>query len=113
MQEMIHSLIILIFLKLPWQVKLRMVPVFTKTGHVLYCRPYLFFKHGTGVQKRLTINEDFKWTLSQFNSRPLVNDRDEMILMSSANKGFVVFNLDSILAFEKPGTVRLIFYKTG
>jgi hypothetical protein len=56
------------------------------------------------------INGDFKWPISQFNSRPLLNDRDEMILMSS-NKGFLVFNIDSLADSEKPGDVRLSFIK--
>ena len=68
-----------------------------------------FFNKVSGRQKKLSLNEDFKWQISQFNSRPLVNDRHEMILMSSAHKGFLVFNIDSIPYVEKPGTIRMSF----
>jgi len=78
------------------------------TGFVLPSHIY-FSNLTSGVQKKLTFNEDFKWPISQFNSKPLVNDHHEMILMSSVNKGFLVFNLDSIPGFKKPGTVQLSF----
>ena len=65
----------------------------------------------SGKHKKLSLNEDFKWKLSQFNSRPLFNDKGEIILMSSLNKGFVVFNLDSINNPEKPGNVNFSFVK--
>ena len=60
----------------------------------------------TGKQKRLSINRDFKWALSALSKEPLINKRNEMILMSSVQKGFVVFNLDSILDPVSPGIVR-------
>ncbi|HEV8273110.1 MAG TPA: ATP-binding protein [Chitinophagaceae bacterium] len=69
-----------------------------------------FYNTATGNRKEFVINGDFKWPISQFNSRPLLNDRDEMILMSS-NKGFLVFNIDSLADSEKPGDVRLSFIK--
>jgi two-component sensor histidine kinase len=69
-----------------------------------------FYNMATGHRKELMINGDFKWPISQFNSRPLLNDRGEMILMSS-NKGFLVFNIDSLANSEKPGDVRLSFIK--
>ena len=65
----------------------------------------------SGSQRKLLLNEDFKWQLSQFNSRPLVNDRGEMILMGKDRRGFVVFNLDSVAAAEKPGIIRFSFIK--
>jgi len=64
----------------------------------------------TGSRKDFVINGDFKWPISQFNSRPLLNDMGEMVLMSS-NKGFLVFNIDSLADSEKPGDVRLSFIK--
>jgi two-component sensor histidine kinase len=67
----------------------------------------------SGSQRKLLLNEDFKWQLSQFNSRPLVNDRGEMILMGKDRRGFVVFNLDSVAAAEKPGIVRFSFIKVN
>jgi two-component sensor histidine kinase len=67
----------------------------------------------SGSQRKLVLNEDFKWQLSQFNSRPLVNDQGEMILMSKGRKGFIVFDLDSVAAAEKPGVVRFSFMKLG
>jgi two-component sensor histidine kinase len=65
----------------------------------------------TGKQKRLSLNEDFKWKLSQLFSPPPVNDHGEMLLMSSDQKGFVVFNLDSILYPAAPDIVRFSFIK--
>ena len=65
----------------------------------------------TGKHKALTLNRDFKWELSQLNSRPLVNDSGEMIVMSSTQKGFLVFNIDSIPDPAKPGIVQLSFVK--
>src|SRR5258705_1044862 len=71
---------------------------------------YIYFLNSiTGRQKELKFNEDFKWQTSQLNSRPLVNDRGEMILMSSSHRGFLVFNIDSIPDPEKPGIVRFSF----
>ena len=69
-----------------------------------------FYNTVTGNRKEFVINGDFKWPISQFNSRPLLNDRGEMILMSS-NKGFLVFNIDSLADTEEPGDVRLSFIK--
>ncbi|HET6769907.1 MAG TPA: histidine kinase, partial [Chitinophagaceae bacterium] len=60
----------------------------------------------TGKQKRLLLNQDLTWLLSPLSYAPPVNDRGEMILMSSAQKGFVVFNIDSILAPVIPGIVH-------
>ncbi|HEV8284525.1 MAG TPA: ATP-binding protein [Chitinophagaceae bacterium] len=69
-----------------------------------------FYNTLTGSRKDFVINGDFKWPISQFNSRPLMNDKGEMILMSS-NKGFLVFNIDSLTDSEKPGAVHLSFIK--
>jgi len=65
----------------------------------------------TGKQKRLSLSQDFKWALSALNYAPLVNDRGEMILMSSAQRGFIIFNIDSILAPPTPGIVHFSFIK--
>lgn len=67
----------------------------------------------SGSQRKLTLNEDFKWPISQFNSPPLVNDRGEMIVMSSINKGFLVFNIDSVPLPSRPGIVNLSFIKVN
>ena len=69
-----------------------------------------FYNTLTGNRKDFVINGDFKWPISQFNSRPLLNDRGEMILMSS-DKGFLVFNINSLADSEKPGDIRLSFIK--
>ena len=69
------------------------------------------FNTVTKSQRKLLVKEDFKWNLSQFNSRPVVNDRGEMILMSKDQKGFTVFNLDSVAAAEKPGVIRFSLIK--
>jgi len=60
----------------------------------------------TGKQKRLLFNQDFKGSLSELSYTLLTNDLGEMILMSSAAREFVVFNLDSILPPPAPGIVR-------
>src|SRR5688572_1572854 len=65
----------------------------------------------TGKQKRLSINQDFMGSLSELTFPPPVNNRGEMILMSSAAREFVVFNLDSILPPAAPGIVRFSFIK--
>lgn len=65
----------------------------------------------TGKQKRLSLNLDFTWPLSAFSYSPLINDQGEMILMSSAQRGFVVFNIDSVLAPPTPGVVHFTFIK--
>ena len=65
----------------------------------------------TGTHKKLALNDDFKWRLSPLKSKPLVNNKGEMILMSSAQKKFIVFNLDSLPAPEKPGIVHLSVIK--
>jgi signal transduction histidine kinase len=65
----------------------------------------------TGIQKQLTIQEDFKWIISQFNSPPLVNDKGELVVMSSLHKGFLVVNIDSVPLQEVPGPVRLSYIK--
>lgn len=70
-----------------------------------------FLNTVSGRQKELVYNEDFKWQISQFNSRPLVNDRGEMILMSSVNRGFLVFNIDSVPDPATPKAVHLSFIK--
>jgi len=69
-----------------------------------------FYNTVTENRKEFVINGDFKWPISQLNSRPLLNEKGEMILMSS-NKGFLVFNIDSLADSEKPGDVRLSFIK--
>src|SRR5688572_3782717 len=69
------------------------------------------FNTVTKSQRKLLLKEDFKWHLSQFNSKPLVNDRGEMILMSKEQKGFTVFHLDSVAAAEKPGGIRFSLIK--
>ncbi|HEX7845548.1 MAG TPA: ATP-binding protein [Chitinophagaceae bacterium] len=65
----------------------------------------------TGKQKRLSLNGDFKWSLAPMSGRPLLNRNGEMILLSSAQKAFVIFNLDSILSPVIPGYVRFSFIK--
>lgn len=65
----------------------------------------------TGMQKVLLMGENFKWKLALFQSKPLVNDHGEMILMSHDNHGFVVFNLDSAIVRRKPGIVNYSFIK--
>ncbi len=64
-----------------------------------------FLNIRTGQRKILSIYEDFKGRLSQFNSRPLVNAGGEMFLMSSAKKEFIVFDID-FPDPEKPGNVH-------
>ena len=61
----------------------------------------------TGRQKRLLFNQDFKWKFSTIFIAPPVNDNGEMVLMSSAKRGFVVFNIDSIPYPPSPENVRL------
>ena len=61
----------------------------------------------TGKQKRLLLNQDFKWPISVISCPPLINDRGEMVLLSSSHNGFVVFNLDSLLYPAVPGIVRI------
>ena len=65
----------------------------------------------TGKQKRLSFNQDFKGSISELSYAPPVNDRGEMILMSSEAKEFVVFDLDSILPVPSPGIIRFSFIK--
>jgi two-component sensor histidine kinase len=65
----------------------------------------------SGRQKRLSLDQDFKWPVSVASSPLLVNDKSEMILMSSSQKGFVVFNLDSVLYPPPPGKVRVAYLK--
>ncbi len=60
----------------------------------------------SGIQRQLLLDEDFKWKLMLFKSRPLINDQGEMIFMSNANKGFLVFNIDSPIVRSKPGVVK-------
>jgi two-component sensor histidine kinase len=60
----------------------------------------------TGKQKRLSLNEDFKWPISSIFSPKPVNDRGEIVLISSPHKGYIVFNLDSIAFPPSPGAVR-------
>jgi two-component sensor histidine kinase len=69
-----------------------------------------FFNTVSQNRKDLLIDEDFKWKISQLNCKPLINDHGEMILLSS-NKGFLVFNIDSLAGLEKPGNVNLSFIK--
>jgi len=65
----------------------------------------------TGKQKRLSLNRDFKWSLSALSYSPLINDQGEMILMSSTQRGFIIFSIDSVLAPPKPGIVHFSFIK--
>ena len=65
----------------------------------------------TGKQKRLSFNQDFKGSLSELSYALPVNDRGEMILMSSENREFIVFNIDSILPPAVPGIVSFSFIK--
>jgi len=65
----------------------------------------------TGKQKKLSLDKDFKWPLSAFSFPPLINNNGEMVLMSSAQRGFVILNIDSILAPSKPGNVHFSFIK--
>jgi len=80
---------------------------------IYYVLPsYIYFLNTvSGERRSLALNNDFKWKTSQFNSPPLVNDRGEMIVMSSSNKGFLVFNIDAVPAPAKPGIVHLSFIK--
>ena len=65
----------------------------------------------TGVQQELLLDVDFKWKIASLFSKPLVNDHGDLILMSAANKGFVVFNVDSPILRTKPGFVNYSFVK--
>ena len=66
----------------------------------------------SGVQRVLLQGEDFKWPLSIFHSKPLVNDDGEMIFMASGtNQGFLSFKLDSAIERRKPGIVNFSFIK--
>jgi hypothetical protein len=80
---------------------------------IYYVLPkHIYFVNSvSGKQRELAYNRDFKWVINQLNSRPLVNDRGEMILMSSAQKRFVIVNLDSILSSAVPGNVSFSFIK--
>ena len=80
---------------------------------ICYVLPtHIYFVNSvSGKQKELIYNRDFKWVINQLNSKPLVNDQKEMILMSSAQKRFVIVNLDSILSPQPPGNVRFSFIK--
>jgi two-component sensor histidine kinase len=60
----------------------------------------------SGKQKRLSLNEHFKGNLSALSYPPLVNDAGEIIVMSSAHRGFVVFSLNAVPAPVRPGFVR-------
>jgi two-component sensor histidine kinase len=60
----------------------------------------------TGKQKRLLLNQDFKWIFSSLSFPPPISDKGEMILMSSAEKRFVIFNIDSVLSPAEPGNVH-------
>jgi two-component sensor histidine kinase len=80
---------------------------------ICYVLPkHIYFVNSvSGKQKELIYNRDFKWVINQLNSKPLVNDRQEMILMSSAQKRFVIVNLDSILSPQPPGNVHFSYIK--
>ncbi len=65
----------------------------------------------TGVKRELLLDEDFKWKIAPIYSKPLVNDHGELILMSVADKGFIVFNVDSPIVRTKPGSVQFAFIK--
>jgi two-component sensor histidine kinase len=65
----------------------------------------------TGKQKRISLDQDFKWALSALNFPPPVNEEGEMILMSSAQRGFILFNIDSVLDPPTPGIVHFSFIK--
>jgi len=65
----------------------------------------------TGKQKRLLLNQDIKWIFSALNFPPPVNEKGEIILMSSAERKFVLFNIDSILSPPKPGIVHFSFIR--
>jgi|GEM_PF-2684952 len=60
----------------------------------------------SGTQRQLLLDEDYKWKIMLVKSMPLINDHGEMILMSNANKGFLVFNIDSPIVRSKPGIVK-------
>jgi two-component sensor histidine kinase len=66
----------------------------------------------TGTLRVLLLGEDFKWPLAIYNSRPLANDRGEMIFMTAGvNQGFLVMHPDSAVTRRKPGTVHYSFVK--
>lgn len=66
----------------------------------------------TKVHKVLLQGEDFKWPLSIFHSKPLLNDHGEMILMASGtNQGFLAFKLDSAIDRGRPGPINYSFVK--
>jgi len=71
---------------------------------------YLLHKQ-TGIQHVLLMGEDFKWKLAPFQSKPLMNDQGEMVLMSYDDRGFLVFNLDSAIVRRKPGNVYYSYIK--
>jgi len=64
-----------------------------------------------GLQRELLLDDDFKWRIAPLFSKPLVNDHGELILMSVANKGFVVVNVDSPILRTKPRFVNYAFIK--
>ncbi len=65
----------------------------------------------SAIQRELHLEEDFKWRITSFMSNPLLNDSGEMILMSAAKKGFLLFNIDSPFIRTKPGKVNLTYIK--
>lgn len=60
----------------------------------------------TGIQSELVLDEDFKWRVTAFLSKPLINDQGELVLMSLANKGFLVFDVDSSIYRTTPGYIN-------
>lgn len=70
-----------------------------------------FLNTRSGEQKRVALNEDYTWEPLSLTSIPIVNERGEMILMSSVKKGFLLFNVDSVAAVEEPGVVNFSFIK--
>jgi two-component sensor histidine kinase len=65
----------------------------------------------SGTQRELVLDEDFKWRLGQIRSKPLVNENGDILLMSSINKGFILFNIDSPTVRTKPGKVTASYIK--
>lgn len=65
----------------------------------------------SGAQRELHLDEDFKWRITSFISRPLVTDSGELILMSATPKGFLLFTIDSPFVRRTPGIVNYTYIK--
>ena len=69
-----------------------------------------FLNTGTGQQVAMESNVDFSGRLSQFNSKPLFNDRGELVVMSSNQKRFIIFPIGAAHT-RTPGNVHFTSIK--